>query len=136
MLVLAIVGPLAAAQSRHTARLIPGVPLPAAEAAPVGPAARPGGRHRSLYRLGTELLQVTVRPGSKLHGVYAAELRLPAGSTLGLVARAGSTYALQPTTQLRTDDVLLVFTEAGPAGDGREADPRRAPRGPAGALAR
>ena len=64
----------------------------------------------SLYRLGTELLQITVQPGSKLHGVYAAELRLPAGSTLGLVARAGSTYALQPTTQLRTDDVLLVFT--------------------------
>ena len=54
---------------------------------------------------------MTVQPGSRLHGVYAAELRLPHGSTLGLLARAGSTYALQPTTQLRTDDVLLVFTE-------------------------
>ena len=136
VLVLAIVGPIAAAQSRHTARLIPAFLFPPPRPRPSGPPLDLEVGTGSLYRLGTELLQVTVQPGSKLHGVYAAELRLPAGSTLGLVARAGSTYALQPTTQLRTDDVLLVFTEAGPAGDGREADPRRAPRGPAGALAR
>ena len=110
VLVLAIVGPIAAAQSRHTARLIPAFLCP-----PASHARRPAADLEvgtgSLYLLGTELLQVTVQPGSRLHGVYAGELRLPHGSTLGLLARAGSTYALQPTTQLRTDDVLLVFTE-------------------------
>ena len=37
----------------------------------------------SLYQLGTDLLQVRVSPGSRLHGVYVRELRLPAESTLG-----------------------------------------------------
>ena len=53
---------------------------------------------------------MTVSPGSQLHGVYAGELRLPEGSTLALLARAGETFTLEPATQLRTHDVVLVFT--------------------------
>ncbi|MGH3965100.1 MAG: TrkA C-terminal domain-containing protein [Gammaproteobacteria bacterium] len=45
-----------------------------------------------------------------MHGVYVSELRLPAGSTLGLVVRDGATAAPQPTTRLQEGDVLLVFT--------------------------
>jgi len=110
VLVLAIVGPIAAARSRRTAQLIPAFLCPAARPPSAGPPLDLEVGTGSLHRLGTELLQITVKPGSRLHGVHAAELRLPAGSTLGLLSRAGSTYALQPTTQLRTDDVLLVFT--------------------------
>ncbi|MET1058747.1 MAG: TrkA C-terminal domain-containing protein [Nocardioides sp.] len=90
--------------------MIPAFLCPPARPRPAGPPLELEVGTGSLYRLGTELLQITVTPGSRLHGVFAAELRLPVGSTLGLVARAGSTHALQPTTQLRTDDVLLVFT--------------------------
>ena len=110
VLVLAVVGPIAATQSRHTARLIPAFLRPSAPPRTSGPPLDMDVGTGSLHRLGTELLQITVEPGSRLHGVYAAELRLPLGSTLGLLARGGATYALQPTTQLRTDDVLLVFT--------------------------
>lgn len=38
------------------------------------------------------------------------ELRLPEGTTLGLLARDGSTRSLSPDTTLRTGDVLVVFT--------------------------
>jgi monovalent cation:H+ antiporter-2, CPA2 family len=65
----------------------------------------------SLHELGTDLLQVQVRPGSRLHGVYLNELRLPPGATPGLVSRNGSTFAVAPETRLQTHDVLLVFTD-------------------------
>ncbi|MFN2495937.1 MAG: TrkA C-terminal domain-containing protein [Pseudonocardiaceae bacterium] len=58
----------------------------------------------------TDLLQLRVSPGSKLHGVYVSELRLLTGSTLGLVVRDGVTSAPQPTNRLQEGDVLLVFT--------------------------
>lgn len=110
VLVLAVLGPVAAARSRHVSRLIPRrlfpPERPGPAAVPLDLEVGPG----SLYQLGTELLQIRVRPGSKLHAVYVAELRLPEGSTLGLLARGGQTFALQPATQLRTGDVLLVFT--------------------------
>jgi monovalent cation:H+ antiporter-2, CPA2 family len=65
----------------------------------------------SLHELGTDLLQVRVLPGSRLHGVYMNELRLPQGATPGLLARDGATFAVAPHTRLQTDDVLLVFTD-------------------------
>jgi NhaP-type Na+/H+ and K+/H+ antiporter len=65
----------------------------------------------SLHELGTDLLQVRVLPGSRLHGVYMNELRLPDGATPGLLAREGTTSAVAPHTRLRTGDVLLVFTQ-------------------------
>ena len=52
-------------------------------------------------------------PGSRLHGVYVGELRLPTGSTLGLLARNGDTSALDESVQMQVDDVLLVFTKPG-----------------------
>jgi NhaP-type Na+/H+ and K+/H+ antiporter len=62
-----------------------------------------------------------VAPGSKLHGFYLAELRLPMGSTPGLLARDGRTLTPTSETRLREGDVLVVFT----APDKREAAERR-----------
>jgi monovalent cation:H+ antiporter-2, CPA2 family len=67
----------------------------------------------TLYQLGTDLLQIHVVPGSRLHGLYVAELRLPKGTTLGLLARKGQTEAALPSTRLRIGDQLLVFTSPG-----------------------
>jgi monovalent cation:H+ antiporter-2, CPA2 family len=111
ILTLAVVGPLAASRSAVVARLLPGRLLPArTEGTPqdtplvmdVGPG--------TLYQLGTDLLQIHVLPGSRLHGLYVTELRLPTGTTLGLLARDGRTEAAQPTTRLRVGDILVVFT--------------------------
>jgi CPA2 family monovalent cation:H+ antiporter-2 len=116
VLVLAIVGPLAVSSSGRLARLLPARLLP--ERVPAGqteprraaPALEMDAGTSSLYQIGTDLLQIRVSPGSKLHGVYVSELRLPPGSTLGLVVRADATFAPQPATRLQQDDVLLVFT--------------------------
>jgi cell volume regulation protein A len=56
------------------------------------------------------LLQVRIQPGSKLHGVYLVELRLPAGATVSLVVRAGNGFTPDDTTRLREGDQLLVVT--------------------------
>jgi len=64
----------------------------------------------TLDQLGTDLLQIHVVPGSRLHGLYVAELRLPTGTTLGLLARDGRTEAAGPDTRLRVGDALVVFT--------------------------
>lgn len=65
-----------------------------------------------LDELGADLLQVHVTEGSKLHGVYLSELRLPVGSTVSLVVRAGSGFTPSPTTRLREGDQLLVVATA------------------------
>lgn len=41
---------------------------------------------------------------------FVAELRLPVGSTIGLLVRDGRTASLEPGTQLLSGDVMLVFT--------------------------
>ena len=64
----------------------------------------------TLDQLGTDLLQIHVVSGSRLHGLYVAELRLPTGTTLGLLARNGRTEAARPGTRLRVGDALVVFT--------------------------
>ena len=111
VLVLAIVGPIAVASSERLSRLLPGRLFPrSTEVVKAHPTLDLEAGGSRLYELGAELLQVRVVPGSRLHGVSVAELRLPAGTTLGLLVRKGSTSALEPTTQLTTDDVLLVFT--------------------------
>ena len=61
-----------------------------------------------LDELDAELLQVLIPPGSKLHGVYLAELRLPPGATVSLVARDGHGFTPDITTRLRAGDQLLV----------------------------
>jgi Bacterial transcriptional activator domain/Transcriptional regulatory protein, C terminal len=102
VLITALIGPIAASMSDRVAallprRLIPGTDGPTA-ATPldmdIGTAA--------LYQLGTDLLQIRVLPGSRLHGMYVPELRLLPGSTLGLVARNGATTAPNPSTRFQT----------------------------------
>jgi cell volume regulation protein A len=61
-----------------------------------------------LETVGADLLQVTVRPGSHLHGVYVDELRLPPGAVLSLVVREGRGTVPGPNTQLQRGDQLLV----------------------------
>ncbi|MEV6825851.1 potassium/proton antiporter [Amycolatopsis sp. NPDC051102] len=63
-----------------------------------------------LDELGAELLQVRIQPGSKLHGVYLSELRLPVGATISLVVRAGAGFTPQKTSRLQENDQLLVVT--------------------------
>lgn len=110
VLVLAIIGPIAVSQSERMARFLPARLLPGtAEQRPTGTLDMDVGTS-SLYQIGTDLLQVRISPGSRLHGVYMSELRLPLGSTLGLLVRKGATSAPQPSTRLREGDVLLVFT--------------------------
>lgn len=63
-----------------------------------------------LDELGAVLLQVRIPPGSKLHGVYVAELRLPAGASVSLVARHGKGFTPGGTSRLQESDQLLVVT--------------------------
>ncbi|MGW0523396.1 potassium/proton antiporter [Crossiella sp. NPDC003009] len=63
-----------------------------------------------LDELGAELLQIRIPKGSKLHGVYVSELRLPGGATVSLVVRAGKGFTPQSVTRLQFDDQLLVVT--------------------------
>ncbi|MGW4400313.1 potassium/proton antiporter [Amycolatopsis nivea] len=65
-----------------------------------------------LDELGAELLQVRIQKGSKLHGVYLSELRLPAGATVSLVVRGGTGFTPQKTSRLQVEDQLLVVTTA------------------------
>lgn len=74
-----------------------------------------------LDELGAELLQVHIQRGSKLHGVYMSELRLPTGATVSLVVRGGKSFTPQPTTRLQTEDQLLIVTTE----EAREAAERR-----------
>ncbi|WP_183407655.1 cation:proton antiporter [Nocardioides marmoriginsengisoli] len=111
VLLLAVVGPIAASWPGFFSRLIPARLFARSPAPPPNvPALELDVGVGSLYKLGADLLQVRVNPGSALHGVHVAELRLPAGSTLGLLQRDGATSALKATTQLQTHDVLVLFT--------------------------
>jgi cell volume regulation protein A len=66
----------------------------------------------TLDELSADLLQVRVPPGSRLHGVYLAELRLPAGATVSLLVRNGSGFTPLPTTRVQEGDQLLVVSTA------------------------
>ncbi len=62
-----------------------------------------------LDRVAADLLQVTITPASRLHGVEVGELRLPAGSSVSMVVRDGRTLVPDQRTVLRHgDDVLVV----------------------------
>ncbi|GAB3585641.1 potassium/proton antiporter [Amycolatopsis endophytica] len=74
-----------------------------------------------LDELQAELLQVKVHQGSRLHGVYLSELRLPTGASLSLIVREGRSFTPQRTDRLqRGDQILIVATESA-----REAAERR-----------
>lgn len=63
-----------------------------------------------LDELGAELLQVRIQPGSKMHGVYLSELRLPVGATVSLVVRDGAGFTPLMSSRLQERDQLLVVT--------------------------
>lgn len=66
-----------------------------------------------LETLSSSLLQVTVPPRSRLHGVWIDELRLPQGAAVTLVVRAGKTLIPdQHTTLAAGDHLLLVVTDS------------------------
>jgi cell volume regulation protein A len=63
-----------------------------------------------LERLGADMLQLTISPVSRLHGVEVGELRLPEGSSVSLVVRDGQAIVPERRTVLRRGDDLLVVT--------------------------
>jgi cell volume regulation protein A len=65
-----------------------------------------------LDELGADVLQMTVGPTSKLHGVEVFELRLPPGAAVTLVVRGGKGFVPSPQTALRHGDQLLIIATA------------------------
>jgi cell volume regulation protein A len=65
-----------------------------------------------LEDLRADLLQLQIPPGSRLHGVEIAELRLPTGAEVTLVVRDGSAHVPDAYTRLRSGDSLLIVSTA------------------------
>ncbi|HEX6969562.1 MAG TPA: potassium/proton antiporter [Micromonosporaceae bacterium] len=63
-----------------------------------------------LENMSADLLEVTVEPGSRLHGVYIQELRLPLPAAITLIVRDGTAFVPGPDTRLRTGDRLFMLT--------------------------
>lgn len=63
-----------------------------------------------LERIAADLLQVTISPESRLHGVEVGELRLPKGASVALIVRDGQTRVPELRTVLRRGDDVLVVT--------------------------
>ena len=62
-----------------------------------------------LEELDADLMQMTVPAGSRLHGVYLPELRLPEDAAVVLIVRDGRAFVPDATTRLmRGDQALLV----------------------------
>ena len=66
-----------------------------------------------LENLGADLLQVQIPSGSRLHGVYLGELRLPKGATVSLIVRDGDGFTPDVDTRLRRGDQILIVTTTG-----------------------
>jgi cell volume regulation protein A len=63
-----------------------------------------------LERIAADLLQVTISPVSKMHGVEVGELRLPPGSSVAMIIRDDQTLVPERRTVLKHGDDLLVVT--------------------------
>jgi potassium/hydrogen antiporter len=63
-----------------------------------------------LDELDADLLQLTVPEGSRLHGVYLPELRLPEDAAVVLIVRDGRSFVPDPRTRLRRGDQALLVT--------------------------
>ena len=63
-----------------------------------------------LEEVDAELLQIRVPDGSKLHGIYLRQLRLPTGATVSLVVREERAFTPDGETRLREGDQFLVVT--------------------------
>ncbi|GAA3810222.1 potassium/proton antiporter [Sphaerisporangium flaviroseum] len=65
-----------------------------------------------LEELNADLLQITIPPGSGLHGVEIFELRLPSDAAVTMIVREGRSFVPEGSTRLRAEDQLLVVTTA------------------------
>lgn len=63
-----------------------------------------------LERVAADLLQVSISPRSRLHGVEVGELRLPEGALVSMIVRDGHPLVPERRTALRHGDDLLVVT--------------------------
>ncbi len=63
-----------------------------------------------LERVAADLIQVTISPASRMHGVEVGELRLPPGASVSMVIRGGETLVPERRTVLHHGDELLVVT--------------------------
>lgn len=63
-----------------------------------------------LERVAADMLQISISPVSKMHGVEVGELRLPKGALVSMVIRDGRTLVPERRTVLRHGDDLLVVT--------------------------
>jgi cell volume regulation protein A len=63
-----------------------------------------------LERIAADLLQVTITPASRLHGVEVGELRLPAGASVSMLIREGQSLVPERRTVLKRGDDMLVVT--------------------------
>ena len=63
-----------------------------------------------LERIAADLLQVTITPKSRMHGVEVSELRLPPGVSVSLIVRDGKTLVPDGRTALRHGDDMLVVS--------------------------
>lgn len=61
-----------------------------------------------LEEMHADLIQVTVGPQSRLHGVEVFELRLPEGASVTLVVRDGAGFVPRSNTPIRHGDELLI----------------------------
>jgi cell volume regulation protein A len=86
-----------------------------------------------LDQLRADLLQIRVGPGSRLHGVYVEELRLPPGAHVTLIVRDGRALVPGLYTHFTVGDQLLVVAGTD-VRDAAEARLRAVARG--GKLAR
>ena len=85
-----------------------------------------------LEELGADLLQLTVPVGSRLHGVYLPELRLPEDAAVVLIVREGRPFVPDPGTRfMQGDQALLVSSRR----SGAEAERRLRAVSRAGRLA-
>ena len=89
-----------------------------------------------LEELDADLLQMTVPAGSRLHGVYLPELRLPEDAAVVLIVRDGRSFVPDEGTRLMRGDQALLVAARGARAGGRAAAARGQPGRPAGQLAR
>ena len=66
--------------------------------------------YAQVRRIAADLLQVSISPVSRMHGVEVGELRLPKGASVSMVIREGETMVPERRTVLRHGDDLLVVT--------------------------
>jgi potassium/hydrogen antiporter len=66
-----------------------------------------------LERVSADMLQVTISPVSRLHGVEVGELRLPEGASVAMVVRDRLAIVPERRTVLRRGDDVLIVTPHG-----------------------